>query len=120
MIQARRGHKDILVGMKNAYKDNLPEIGYSLRRTATNGGPTVEIGQLHVKHNFLVVDSLVAPAILGIDFLQKHGLTSDFTVTPVAVYQHGSELYNTEASQEVKLVWEAECQARKKSPSVTI
>ena len=54
------------------------------------------------------------------DFLQKHGLTLDFTVTPVAVYQYGNELYNTETSKEVKLVWEAECQARKKRVAASI
>ena len=112
--------RDVLVGMKNTCKVNLP---VRPKLVTASGEPlpmvdhieaTVEIGQLKVRHNFLVVESLVTPAILGTDFLQKHGLTLDFTVTPVAVYQYGNELYNTEMSKEVKLVWEAECQARKK------
>ena len=36
---------------------------------------TVVIGQLNVSHDFVVIDTLVALAILGIDFLQRHHLT---------------------------------------------
>lgn len=75
---------------------------------------TVQIGQLKVRHNFLVVESLVTAAIVGTDFLQKHGLTLDFTTTPVAVYQQGNELHNTESSGRARLVWEAERQEIKK------
>ena len=39
------------------------------------------LGKLHVKHPLVVVRSLIAPVILGVDFLQKHGLTLDFTST---------------------------------------
>ena len=35
----------------------------------------VQLGQLKVKHGFVAVDRLVAPVILGVDFLQKNGLT---------------------------------------------
>ena len=45
----------------------------------------VQLGQLKVKHSFIVVDRLVAPVILGVDFLQKNGLTLDFTTKPVTV-----------------------------------
>lgn len=38
----------------------------------------------------------------------------DFTATPVAVYQRGNEICNTEVSEEVKHVWGADCQARQK------
>jgi len=33
----------------------------------------------------VVVRSLIAPVILGVDFLQKHGLTMDFTSNPVGI-----------------------------------
>ena len=36
-------------------------------------------------HDFVVVDSLVTPVILGIDFLPQNGLVLDFTCTPVMV-----------------------------------
>ena len=71
--------KDILVGMKNTYKANLPvwpKLVTASEKPLTmvdHIEATVEIGQLHVKHNFLVVESLVAPAILGTDFLQSMG-----------------------------------------------
>ena len=34
----------------------------------------VQLGELHVLHEFVVVKTLVAPVILGIDFLQGNGL----------------------------------------------
>ena len=43
------------------------------------------LGKLHVKHPLVVVCSLIAPVILGVDFLQKHGLTLDFTSNPVGI-----------------------------------
>ena len=38
-----------------------------------------------MKHNFVVMDRLAALVILGVDFLQKNGLTLDFTTKPVTV-----------------------------------
>ena len=46
---------------------------------------SVQLGELHVVHEFVVVKNLVAPVILGIDFLQGNGLTLDFTQNPVTV-----------------------------------
>ena len=34
-------------------------------------------------HNFVVVNSLVVPVILGVGFLQTHGVLLDFSTTPV-------------------------------------
>jgi len=34
------------------------------------------------------VRSLIAPLILGVDFLQKHGITLDFTSNPVGISSH--------------------------------
>lgn len=45
----------------------------------------ISVGTLHVDHNFVVVHSLITPVILGIDFLQKHGIVLDFTTTPVTI-----------------------------------
>ena len=45
----------------------------------------VQLGELNVSHEFVVVKTLVAPLILGIDFLQGNGLMLDFTQNPVAV-----------------------------------
>ena len=45
----------------------------------------VQLGELSVFHEFVVVKTLVAPVILGIDFLHKHGLKLVFTHNPVIV-----------------------------------
>ena len=45
----------------------------------------VQLDQLKVKYNFIVVDRLVVPVILGVDFLQKNRLALDFTTKPVMV-----------------------------------
>ena len=46
---------------------------------------TVQLGELIVSHEFVVVKTLVAPVILGVDFLHKHGFMLDFTHNPVMV-----------------------------------
>ena len=45
----------------------------------------VKINQLQVIHNFIVVDRLVAPVILGLDFLQQHTLVLNFAYSPVMI-----------------------------------
>ena len=45
----------------------------------------VQIEQLKVTHDFVVVHNLVAPAILGIDFLHCHEFILNFTSDPVTV-----------------------------------
>ena len=45
----------------------------------------LQLGKLKVNHNFVVVHSLIAPVILGVDFLQKYNLVLDFTSTPVSI-----------------------------------
>ena len=39
-----------------------------------------------VKHNFVVADHLIAPVILGTDFLHQHELILDFSNETVRVY----------------------------------
>lgn len=45
----------------------------------------MQLDQLKVKHTFVVVERLVVPVILGVDFLQKNGLALDFATKPVTV-----------------------------------
>lgn len=47
----------------------------------------VQLGELAMIHNFVVVESLVSPVILGVDFLQENALVLDFGKTPVAVHR---------------------------------
>ena len=44
-------------------------------------------------HQFLIVDSLIYPVILGTDFPYKHHLCLDFTSSPVTI-QHNTSVYN--------------------------
>ena len=46
----------------------------------------MQLGELCVTHEFIVVKTLVAPVILGIDFLRMNGLVLDFTQNPVVVH----------------------------------
>ena len=46
----------------------------------------VQLGELNIVHEFLVVNSLVIPVILGVDFLQENSLVLDFSQTPVVVH----------------------------------
>ena len=43
-------------------------------------------------HDFIVVKNLVAPVILGVDFLCTNGLILDFTTTPVTVHHSNKHL----------------------------
>ena len=47
---------------------------------------SIKIGDLELPHNFVVVESLVSPVIMGIDFLHNNGLVLDFTNLPVTVH----------------------------------
>ena len=47
----------------------------------------IHLGELKIMHNFVVVNNLVSPVILGVDFLQANALVLDFTKTPVEVTQ---------------------------------
>ena len=45
----------------------------------------MRIGQQSVSHEFVVVNNLVTPAILGVDFLQRHKLVLDFATSHVSI-----------------------------------
>ena len=45
----------------------------------------VKLNMVDHVHDFLVVENLVAAAILGVDFLRQQGLLLDFRTTPVTV-----------------------------------
>ena len=46
---------------------------------------SVRIGELQVTQPFVVVASLIAPVILGMDFLRTHGIILDFASRPITV-----------------------------------
>ena len=76
---------------------------------------TVQVGSLKVAHDFVVVDSLIYPVILGIDFLQVNEIVLDFTSLPVSVRHSG--LNNT---QQLKAVWDSEKDAKSKRCAAVI
>ena len=59
-------------------------------------------------HQFLIVDSLIYPVILGTDFLYKHQLCLDFTSSPVTIQHNTSDL------DSVQPVWDATVEAKAK------
>ena len=70
----------------------------------------VQLGELEVLHNFVVVESLVAPVILVIDFLHDNGLVLDFTQTPVAVRCPDlPSITQLEESKEIEQLHPAQC-----------
>ena len=60
----------------------------------------IKLSELHLMHNFAVVENLVCPIIVGTDFLQEHGLVLDFTTPSVTVRAH-TELAPKPMSSEV-------------------
>ena len=46
----------------------------------------VKLGELELQHKFVVVEKLVAPVILGVDFLHCNSLVLNFTQSPVIVH----------------------------------
>ena len=63
---------------------------------------SVQLGEWHIDHNFFVVNRLVAPVILGIDFLQRGELVLDFTSTPVKVTKGHKQRTEPKQPQEVR------------------
>ena len=74
------------------------------------GAAPVQVSNTNITttHQFLVVDSLIYPVILGTDFLYRHQLSLDFTSSPVTVQQHNADL------QDVQPMWDAEREGKTK------
>ena len=51
----------------------------------------VSIGSHTGRHSFIVVDELIAPIILGMDFFRANKLVIDYSTNPLLVYQHQNE-----------------------------
>ena len=79
----------------------------------------VQIQNYTVTHSFIVVNTLITPAILGIDFLQQHGIKIDFASTPIKL--SGSPGANNKIIDPcVRSVMEAECTQWTKHCAVVI
>ncbi|MCY3928892.1 MAG: retropepsin-like aspartic protease, partial [Acidobacteria bacterium] len=85
------------VQLVSAAGDPIPVIG--------NVTASIRVGNLTVYHPLVVVQSLIVPVILGMDFLQTHGLTLDFTTTPVTI-RDKTATYDSYHQPEVQPVLE--------------
>ena len=47
----------------------------------------IRFDHLAISHQFLVVERLVTPVILGLDFLQQHNLVLSFASWPITINQ---------------------------------
>ena len=86
-----------LVQLKTAADEPLPIIDYIRTQVCI---PNMESS---VQQNFVVVSSLIAPVILGLEFFQQHGLILDFTAADVKIYPK-NVLYRT--PERLQPIWE--------------
>ena len=71
------------IQLVTAAGDHLPILG--------NIHAPLQVRELQVTHEFVVVDKLVTPVILGVDFLHEHSLVLDFTDASVRIRDAKSE-----------------------------
>ena len=97
-------HEEALIGMDKVVKvkpsrnvlvmtaagEDLPFLDHVAAR--------VRLNMVNCIHDFLVVENLVAAAILGVDFLRQHGLLLDFQTTPVTVLPPPNAEYKTQSN----------------------
>ena len=74
----------------------------------------VEVGQVSVEHPFVVVKSLIAGVILGIDFLQQHELVLDFAFSPIKVLSRNQPMMaaDNHISPDVQQIWKRASKAK--------
>ena len=86
------------IAMELSVKRTPPPVGLTLVSAAGDDIPVLGcitvplcVETLQVTHPLIIVQSLIAPVILGLDFLQKHKLVLDFTSSPVKIINSGTE-----------------------------
>ena len=109
MSSVQHMHKQPRVRLITAAGEPLPVVGLVQ--------VPVQVGNFKTTHDFLVVDCLIYPVILGVYFLHKNALTLDFTSTPVSVYHSGTVL---ETSPEMGELWNREQHAKSKRCAAAI
>ena len=67
-----------------------------------------------MKHPMIVVQSLITHVILGMDFLQKHGLVLDFTTSPVNITAHAMVSSDDGQKQELQSIIQAAMKVKAK------
>lgn len=76
----------------------------------------VRIHHLEVVHQLLVVERLVAPVILGLDFMQQHNIVLNFASSPATISNHTEVIKQMPEviPEELQPVLDAACQLRSK------
>ena len=93
----------------SASGDNIPVLGCMTLSLC--------IGEVQASNPLVVVQSLIVPVILGLDFLQKHGMVLDFTSNPVKI---GSQPKESEYSDNVKTVLDIARKVTNKTCAVNV
>ena len=66
-----------------AFEDEIPIRNYV--------SVVMQLNKERISHDFAVVDKLIVPVIVGVDSLQRNGLTLDFSSTLFKVGSHNSQ-----------------------------
>ena len=81
-----------------ATKREAPPVGLTLVSAAGEDIPVLgcitvalSVGALQVIYPLIVVPSFIVPIIFGLDFLQKHSLVLNFTVSPAKIQSSMSQ-----------------------------
>ena len=104
-------YNTVSFGLKlvSASGDNIPVLGCITL--------SLSIGEVKARHPLVVVQSLIVPVILGLDFLQKHGMVLDFTSNSVKISSQPNE---RDCSDNVKAVLDTARQVTNKVCAVNI
>ena len=72
----------------------------------------VNLSDRQIKQLFVVVEVLIIPVILGLDFLRKHWLIQDFATCPINMLPQSPEADSYEGIQELQPVVDAVMHAK--------
>ena len=71
--------------MNNVVHNLLPLVKLVTAAGDDHIQTTVRIQHHKVTHSFIVVNTVITPTILGIDYLQQHGIIIDFASSPINI-----------------------------------
>ena len=73
-----------------------------------------------VIQQFVVVENLISPIILELDFMKKHKVTSDFTTLPVSLHLNGLDCTQQQSPQELNDMWSLRCIEKRVSSATVV
>ena len=80
---------------------------------------SIRLGELQMEQPFVVVASLIMPAILGMDFLHTHGIILDFATCPIKVMPRSVSAAMFDSSHDLQPIVDAANQAKVKFCAAT-